>query len=134
MHDVASILHVSESDFTTLAEFIHSSKLSLAINGFLYDDWPNEAAQKPIYRQAVESSFNNPESHCLKAVDQESGDILGYLVLTRKRPGQGSSPEEESTAGQEVPEGMNRDVFCAVAQAVNIINQETDKLDRLGKY
>ncbi|CVK93481.1 uncharacterized protein FMAN_02867 [Fusarium mangiferae] len=29
---------------------------------------------------------------------------------------------------------MNRDVFCAVAQAVNIINQETDKLDRLANW
>jgi hypothetical protein len=129
---IPSIVPISERDFPILTEFIYSSKLSLAINSFLYEDWPNEATQKPIYRQAVESSFSNLTSLCLKAVHQESGDIIGYLVLTRKRPGEGSSPKEESTAGQDVLEGMNAEVFSTVAQAANKISEETDQLDRLG--
>ncbi|KAM5360142.1 hypothetical protein ACJZ2D_013957 [Fusarium nematophilum] len=131
MAALPSILPISSSDLPTLAEFIHSSKLRLAINRLLFHDWPNDASQKPIYSQAVESAFNNPAVHCLKAVDQRSKDIIGYLVLTRKQPEEGSSPEEQSTGGEDAPDGMNPDVFSTVVQAAKEISQETDKLDRL---
>nr|XP_036576438.1 acetyltransferase [Colletotrichum truncatum]KAF6783176.1 acetyltransferase [Colletotrichum truncatum] len=124
-----SVLPISDPDFPTLVDFIYSSKVDLAINRFLYRDWPNESAQKLVCRQAVESSFNDPAAHCLKAVDPQSGDVIGYLVLTRRKPAEGSSPKEESTGGQDVPERMNPEVFSTLMQAAKEISQEADKLD-----
>lgn len=129
-----SILPVAGSDLPKLAEFVHSAKLCLTINRLLYLNWPNDAAQKPQYRRAVESSFKNDNVQCLKAVDEESNELVGYLVLTRKTSVEARKDTEiGSDAGdQSVPEGMHAGVWSAVNHAAAEINRETDGLDHLG--
>ncbi|WAO96772.1 N-acetyltransferase domain-containing protein [Fusarium falciforme] len=128
-----SILPVAGSDLPMLAEFVHSSKLSLTINRLLYLDWPNDAAQKPQYRRAVESSFNNDMVQCLKAVDEESNELVGYLVLTPKTPVEARKDTETGSDVEEqgVPDGMHAGVWSAVTNAAAEINRETASLDHL---
>lgn len=129
-----SILPVVDSDLPMLAEFVHSAKLSLTLNRLLYLDWPNDAAQKPVYRSAVESSFNDDTVQCLKAVDEESSELVGYLVLTRKSPVEGRKDTEIGSDAEEqsVPEGMHAGVWSAITNAAVEINRETESLDHLG--
>lgn len=129
-----SVLPVVGSDLPRLAEFVHSAKLCLTINRLLYLNWPNEAAQKPQYRRAVESSFNNDNVQCLKAVDKQSNEIVGYLVLTPKTPVEARKDIEigNDVKEQSVPEGMHAGVWSAVNNAAAEINRETDGLDHLG--
>lgn len=129
-----SILPVVRTDLPTLTGFVHSSKLRLTINRLLYLDWPNDAAQKPQYRNTVESSFNNDAVHCLKAVDEESNELIGYLVLTPKTPFEEGGDDEigKDSKEQSVPEGMHAGVLSAVISAMAEINQETDSLGHLG--
>ncbi|RSM07408.1 hypothetical protein CEP52_005261 [Fusarium oligoseptatum] len=128
-----SIRPVAGPDLSLLAEFVHSSKLCLTINRLLYLDWPNEAAQKHQYRRAVESSFNNDTIQCLKAVDEESNELVGYLVLTPKTPVEESRDTEIGIDVEEqgVPEGMHAGVWSAVNNAAAEINRQTDSLDQL---
>ncbi|KAJ4213027.1 hypothetical protein NW759_011288 [Fusarium solani] len=129
-----SILPVAVSDLPMLAEFVHSSKLCLTINRLLYLDWPNDAAQKPQYRRAVESSFNDDMVQCLKAVDEESNELVGYLVLTPKTPIEARKDTEIGSDAEEqrVPKGMHAGVWSAVTNAAAEINRETDSLNHLG--
>ncbi|RSL58694.1 hypothetical protein CEP54_007634 [Fusarium duplospermum] len=128
-----SILPVTKSDLPILTEFVHSSKLGLAINRLLYLDWPNDAAQKPVYRRAVESSFNDDTVQCLKAVDEESNELVGYLVLTPKTPTAARKDTEIGSDVEEqgVPEGMHAGVWSAVNNAATEINRQTESLDHL---
>ncbi|KAL2672823.1 hypothetical protein Neosp_013539 [[Neocosmospora] mangrovei] len=128
-----SVLPVIKSDLPTLAEFVHSSKLCVTINRLLYLDWPNDAAQKPQYRRAVESSFNNDMVQCLKAVDEESNELVGYLVLTPKTPVEVRKDTEigNNIEEQSVPDGMHPGVLSAVNNAAAEIKRETNGLDHL---
>ncbi|RSL74664.1 hypothetical protein CEP51_011502 [Fusarium floridanum] len=110
-----SILPVTKSDLPVLAEF------------------PNDAAQKPLYKRAVKSSFNNDTVQCLKAVDEESNELVGYLVLTPKTPVEARKVTEIGSDFEEqgVPEGMHAGVWSAVNKAAAEIKRETDSLDHL---
>ncbi|KAM0426072.1 hypothetical protein ACHAPT_008703 [Fusarium lateritium] len=128
-----SILPVVSSDLPTLVEFVHSSKRCLTINRLLYHDWPSDAVQKAQYRQAVELAFNAQSIQCLKAVDEESNEVVGYLVLAPKTPIEMKEGTETSSGNKKrsVPEGMNAAVLAAVENAVLEIKAETNKLHHL---
>ncbi|KAF2135232.1 uncharacterized protein K452DRAFT_293378 [Aplosporella prunicola CBS 121167] len=130
-----SISSMERPDFPTIADFLHSSKLQLTINRLLYKDWPNDAAQKSQCTQTIEGAFADPHVENLKAVDETSGDIVGYLGLTRKRPTKpsatpGDGSDNAATAPQmEVPEFFNPEVFKAVIGAVGELSKETAGVD-----
>ncbi|KAK7413913.1 hypothetical protein QQX98_007180 [Neonectria punicea] len=86
MASSSTVLPVTSSDLLTLAGFLYASKLSLTINRLIYKDWPAEAVQKRNYAKSIETSFNDSSDECLKAVDDVSGEILGFVVLTKKHP------------------------------------------------
>ena len=130
-----SILPVSSSDLPIIGDFLYSSKLSLTINRLLFKDWPNEATQRPLYAGAVESGFKDPSVECLKVVDDDSRDIVGYLGLKRKRP---ANKEQYTDAGngggkQNIPDGLNPDVLSAVSTAVTEIAKEMEGTDHFGR-
>ncbi|OQV09219.1 hypothetical protein CLAIMM_13365 [Cladophialophora immunda] len=113
-----SISPVSSSDLPFLSDLVHTCKLALPINRLLFKDWPNDAAQKPLYAAAVESAFKGESVDCLKSVDQQPGDILAYLALTRKRPHTGSTETQPpsgkgigSEKQQDIPEFFNSEVL-----------------------
>lgn len=135
MPPTIEILPVYSGDLPTLADFLYTSKLSLSINRLLYKDWPNEAAQRTNYAGAIEGGFKDPASECLKAVDGETGDVLGFVVLTKRLS---QKVEQVGGNGQaeapKVPESMNPVVFRAVVQASAELGGETKSIDHFGKH
>ncbi|KPM45626.1 hypothetical protein AK830_g951 [Neonectria ditissima] len=119
----STILPVSSSDLHTIADFVHCAKLCLTINRLVYKDWPAEAAQKRNSTAAVESSFNDPSVECLKAVDDVSGEIVGFLALTKKppideeKPASGEAGEDEQHPAEE----LNPTLYQAVSEATTEI-------------
>jgi hypothetical protein len=131
-----SILPVSSSDIHTLGDFLYTSKLTLTINRLLFKDWPNETIQKPIYTGSVESAFKDPSVECLKVVDDDSGDIVGYLALTRRRPmAKTEHPPDAGNGGgkQNIPDGFNPDVLSAVSAAVTEMAKQVEGTDHFGR-
>lgn len=124
------ILPVVHTDLPILAEYIHSYKIELTTNRLLFHNWPNDSAQKPIYRQAVQSAFHDPDVVSLKAVNARSQELVGYLVLTRKKPGTTKKLGREESM---YPEGMNPDVAYALEKAVADTLQKIRRQDHLGK-
>ncbi|KAI2628658.1 hypothetical protein GGR54DRAFT_588213 [Hypoxylon sp. NC1633] len=78
-----TILPATEADITTLTDFLVASKLQLAINRFLFKDWPATDAQRANYKTHVESGIKNPRTTSLKVVHDGSGKIVAYLYLTK---------------------------------------------------
>lgn len=98
-----SLQSVTATDLPSIADLVHKCKMALPINRLLFVDWPNDAAQKPLYKQAVESGFEDKNVENWKVVheyvDSEDGSegegegegekgksIAGFFCLTRKRP------------------------------------------------
>lgn len=121
-----SILPVAPSDLPTIAEFLYSSKLKLTINRLLFKDWPNEAAQRRQYTGAVEGALADPNTESLKAVDAASGEIVGYLAVTRKSATRPAAEVEKS-----VPEAFNPEVYQAVIRAAGELSKEMEGVDHL---
>lgn len=129
------IAPVSESDLPFLASFIHAAKLRLSINRLIFNDWPNDAFQKQMYSDAVQSGYSASSTECFKAVHSDSNEIIGYFVLGRRR-----QPAEETSigAGSEdsnnvIPEGLNPGLFREVMDATTQIAKEREAIDRFGR-
>ena len=129
-----SILPVSSSDLPTVGRFLYSQKLALTVNRLLFKDWPNEAAQMPVYTSAVEGGLKDPSTEGLKVIDDESREIVGYIALTRRRPVKQEPPTVQGNgdAKQNIPEFFNPDVLSMVLTAVNEINKEIEGIDHFG--
>jgi hypothetical protein len=131
-----SIHPVLSTDLPTLAQFLQESKLGLTINRLLFKDWPNEAAQRAIYTNAVASGFKNPQVQSFKVVDDdddEAGLIIGHLVVSRKRPAGAEAPTGDGDGKQTVPDGMEGEVFAAVGAAIAAIDTAKG-VDHLGEF
>ncbi|KAL3427841.1 GNAT family [Phlyctema vagabunda] len=120
-----SIVPVTSDDLATLAEYLHASKLALTVNRLLFLDWPNDAVQKPAYRNAIDMGFKDPAVENLKVIDAASGEILAFLGLSRKP----ALKEGEKEVGipdddADTPEGFNPIVLKAVWKAVVEIRSE----------
>ncbi|RDW62086.1 hypothetical protein BP6252_11519 [Coleophoma cylindrospora] len=135
-----SIVPITAEDLPTLAAFVYTSKQQLTINRVLWKDWPNEAAQRANYTNAVEGAFKDPLSETFKVVDDESGEILGHVVLSRKVPvggdvkNTGTDDEGEGSQDEKVPKGLNLEVAGEVGEAVKEIDKEFLGEDRFGLY
>jgi hypothetical protein len=131
------ISRVEGSDLPFLAKFIHSAKLSLSINRLLYQPWPNESIQRKQYTGAVEGAFADSSMECFKATDAESKEIIGYIVLAKKKAitEESTVPIQPATteSGNKAPEGMNAGVFAEVSGANADISKATNHIDRFGK-
>jgi hypothetical protein len=114
--NASSIHPVTSKDLPTLIQFLHESKLALTINRLLWKDWPNDICQRPQYINAIESSFKSEWCEIFKAVDDESGTIVGHLVLTLRKPaGEAKPPAEEGDGKPKIPNGINEEVLAVVA-------------------
>ncbi|KIW83907.1 hypothetical protein Z517_03153 [Fonsecaea pedrosoi CBS 271.37] len=138
-HHKQSIHPISHSDLPFLSDLVHTCKLALPINRLLFKDWPNEGAQKPLYAAAVETAFQGEFVDCLKSIDEKSGDILGYLALTRKRSSTGNTNNQPpsgkgigSEKPQDIPEFFNSEVLEAVSGAVSEIARSAVGFDHFG--
>jgi hypothetical protein len=130
-----SLVPFAKEDLSVVADFLHTCKLALPINRLLIKDWPNPAVQKPMYHGAITGSFDNPDVVKLKAVDDSSGALLGFVVFTRKRPdgagdsaGTGAAPSPPAT-----PAGLDDRVFQAVVATDMAFRDAIKNTDHIGK-
>jgi ribosomal protein S18 acetylase RimI-like enzyme len=97
-----SIHPIDTIDVPVLVELLYSLKSTLAFNRAVFKNWPNEAAQKALYRATIENTFApTSETESLKAVDDETGDIIGYVAVSRESPiAQTPTPNEQEKQSQ----------------------------------
>ncbi|KAL3490071.1 hypothetical protein BJX62DRAFT_207940 [Aspergillus germanicus] len=100
------------------SELLFTSKLALTINRLLFKNWPNEAVQRRNYT-AVLDSLPRSGVEALSVLDEDSGEVLAHLSLTRKRAVEkGNKEEEKAVEEQEVPDFFDPEVLSAVHAAV----------------
>ncbi|KAJ5538672.1 hypothetical protein N7494_008151 [Penicillium frequentans] len=126
-----SIHPVVSSDLPALGKFIHSAKVSLSINRLIFLDWPNEKLQSESYYQAVQSGYANPAARCFKAVDNATEEIIGYIVLGRKKPEESENTDREVEAEGSIPDGLNPPLLAEVNNATRRIAKEVEETHRL---
>lgn len=129
---------VTSNDLSFLSEFIHSAKLALTINRLVFLDWPNEQLQSKLYSRAVHSGYENPSVDCFKAVDNNTQEIIGYIVMRKQsapKPGHTfeETPEGQKASEDSVPHGLNLPLFTEINSAVNEIAERTKGLELFGK-
>jgi hypothetical protein len=127
-----TVVPVEKADVPLTAGFLASAKLPLTINRLLWQDWPNHKDQLAQYRQAVEGAFGDPSVQSLKAVDNESGEIVGHLVLSRIEADKAKLPESKDEEKRKFPAGINPEVSLAVSKAVKEAD-ETQGVEHFGK-
>lgn len=125
-----SILAATTADLSVLGDFLYSSKLALTINRVLVKDWPNEAKQNKNYSASIASSLMDPNMECLKAVDVQSGNIVGFVVLGRKKQ---SSGKDGSASDRIAPEWVNSDLFDEVMQASAYLDRQSETFDHFSE-
>ncbi|KAH7131001.1 hypothetical protein EDB81DRAFT_905789 [Dactylonectria macrodidyma] len=124
-----STLPVEGADVPTIAEHLLHCKLNLTINRLLYANWPNEAVQRRQCNKAVDGGFNDPNTENLKVVDDATGELVGYLGLTRKYPPNAEKPSDGADKESDVPEIFVPHVYKAVVKTVGEVLEETNKTD-----
>lgn len=128
-----SIQPVREADLPFLASFLHTSKLALPINRLLFKEWPNDAAQKPLYAGAMRSGFEDADVDDLKCVDADTGEIVAYIAISRKRPGPDPTADRLKRSDAGKGDFFHPDIIAAVTDAVGEINRDVQNLDRIGR-
>ncbi|KAJ5116131.1 hypothetical protein N7456_000479 [Penicillium angulare] len=123
---------VVEADLPTLGNFLHSAKLALSINRLIFLNWPNDKLQISLYSKAVKSGHENPSAECFKAVDNNTQEIIGYIVLGKKAP---EEPEQDTgkerdAPTQAPPEGLNPPLLAEVNGAVGGVLKTVQDKDR----
>lgn len=132
MSSVIKIERVQENNLDELTSLLHGTKLALSINKLIIKDWPNDRVQQRLYRGAVEGALHTELIEDWNAIDQESGDIVGYIAHTiQESKDKGDSAPE--SIKEQVPEGIVPEVHEAVTQATNVITQATPNVRRIGK-
>jgi GNAT superfamily N-acetyltransferase len=132
--NASSIHPVTSEDLPTLIQFLHESKLALTINRLLWKDWPNDICQRPQYINAIESSFKSESCEVFKAVD-ESGAIVGHLVLTLRQPATSEvkAAVEKGDGKPKIPNGINEVVLAEVAKFAAEVETLKD-VEHLGDF
>ncbi|KAJ5917887.1 hypothetical protein N7454_010262 [Penicillium verhagenii] len=125
-----AIYPVISSDLPALGNLIHAAKLALSINRLIFLNWPNEKLQSSLYSQAVRTGYENPAAECFKAVDNETGEIIGYIVLTRKTP-ESKDKNSQGDVEQTVPDGLNPPLLAEVTNATKQIAEVVSDKHRL---
>jgi GNAT superfamily N-acetyltransferase len=127
-----SVSLVEEVDYRLIAGFIADAKLPLIINRLLWKDWPNHTQQLALYIKTVEGASRDPSVQSLKVVDNESGEIVGHLALTRREADKANSSEPQDEEKPKVPDGLNPVVSSAVTKAVKEADT-TNGVERFGE-
>lgn len=131
MLSACSILAATSSDLPVLAAYLHTSKLNLAINRFIFENWPNDAVQKAKYTKAIEGSLDDPTTISLKVVNDNTGEIIAYMFLTPRMSGK-STKLQNSTTDEGQSDGLDAEVAATVMKVVAEINEQWANVDYLG--
>ncbi|KAM0544661.1 hypothetical protein ACHAPJ_011722 [Fusarium lateritium] len=129
MADSVSISAATPADLPVLGDFLYSSKLALSINRLLIKDWPNEENQRKNYSGSIESSLSDPTMECLKAVDDTSGSIVGFVVLGKSSAQTKPPGDDERSPKRNAPDWMNSDLFNEVMEGAAYLDQQSEAFD-----
>jgi GNAT superfamily N-acetyltransferase len=127
-----------QADVPTQANFLVAAKLQLSINRFLFKDWPNEPAQRAMYTDAAKGNFEGAENTCLKIVNDASGDMVGYIVITHRPAGKPLFAKNDPNANQEqqpsTPEGFNPEVLPTVVKMIEDVHKEMNGIEHIRSF
>lgn len=116
-----SISALEEQDINVLGDLLLRSKLSLSINRLLWKDWPNETAQREQYTAAISDAFTDSNMLDLKAVDNATGQIVGYICLAKKErkahPDVTDNGRPRTEDNMAAPATMDASVLAGVGNA-----------------
>ncbi|KAI1326066.1 hypothetical protein F5Y16DRAFT_422315 [Xylariaceae sp. FL0255] len=138
-----SIGPVTEADHPTLITYLQASKLQLAINRFIFEDWPNESGQRENYTGMLALVLPlhfffavwtfadegirpftgplNPDETSLKIVNDETGEIVGHIVYTKTKTTRLTAAEKTEKAREAaaaVPKHVVPAVYSVMIHAV----------------
>ncbi|OJJ00779.1 hypothetical protein ASPVEDRAFT_40305 [Aspergillus versicolor CBS 583.65] len=128
--DKYTIRQFEASDVAATGELLFTQKLGLTINRLLFKNWPNEEAQRKNYTSTL-ANLDPATMEALTVVENASGEIVGHLIMTRKRP----APKTENAGNGkegEVPDHFNADVLSAVmrvASELDVVMKDTDHIE-----
>ncbi|EPE35809.1 Acyl-CoA N-acyltransferases (Nat) [Glarea lozoyensis ATCC 20868] len=109
-----TILPLTPPDLDTMTHLVWLSKQSLTVNRLLYQNWPNEAAQRAQCRKAVENSMQCKDVQSWKVVHKESGEMVGHVAMKFY----GDAGQKDVGGGGEVPDGMHPGVYEMVVDSM----------------
>ncbi|KAI1267268.1 hypothetical protein F5Y18DRAFT_415965 [Xylariaceae sp. FL1019] len=116
------VVPATEDDIPIIGTFLQQSKLQLAINRFVIQDWPNEQFQKTHY--TVKGGLADPQTTTLKVINTVSGRPVAYVVYTRTKTH--ADPEAKATTPIETPPGIVPEVYAAVVNAIGELKPSFD--------
>ncbi|KAI0129786.1 hypothetical protein BJ170DRAFT_681273 [Xylariales sp. AK1849] len=109
-----SVLPFEKSDLPTIAQFLADSKTTLTPNRFLWRDWPNHAAQLKHYTSHLQSVLDASYMTSLKVVEDETGEVVGHLVMTREKP----AAEKSQTVKLEIDKESSENPWPNISDAL----------------
>lgn len=140
-----SIFPVNAADIPVLVELLYSLKTALTFNRVLFKHWPNEAAQKALYRATLENTLAQITTiESLKAVDDETGEIIGYVAVSRESPIRNPTEQQKQHSnaeggsgcrGQEQIEDLNDfhpEVYAAAIRACLELQRRNEPFEHFG--
>jgi predicted component of type VI protein secretion system len=105
-----SIYSINTIDISVPVELLYSLKSTLAFNRAVFKNWPNEATQKALYRATIENILTpTSATESLKAVDDETGDIIGYVAVSRESPSTQNPAEQQKQHSDAEATGFDAD-------------------------
>ncbi|KAL4799540.1 acyl-CoA N-acyltransferase [Aspergillus venezuelensis] len=130
-----TIRHFEKADVAATGELLYQSKLKLTINRLLFKDWPNAEIQRQNYTSTLQNLDPNI-MESLTVIDEKSGEVVGHLTITRKKP----APEQAQTSetdgvedarAQKIPDFFNPNVLKAVQEACMELDKPMADVDHL---
>ncbi len=130
--DKYTIRPFQAGDVAETGELLFTQKLGLTINRLLFKNWPNEEVQRKNYTSTL-ANLDPDTMESLTVVENASGDIVGHLSMTRKKP----APKTDENPGNgeegEVPDHFNADVLATVMKAANELDAVMKNTDHIGE-
>lgn len=130
-----SVQPLTQADLPSLANSLIAAKLQLAINRFLFKDWPNEPAQRAIYTDSAKRNIDDPDNTCLKAVDDVSGEMVGYIIITHVNPRIETPATDNTNASQgqqpNIPDAFDPEVLPTVIKMIESVHTETENIEHI---
>lgn len=125
-------------DIAATGELLYTQKLGLTINRLLFKNWPNEEVQRKNYTSTL-ANLDPATMEPLTVVENASGEIVGHLTMTRKKPApKDEGPSNGSGSGngkeEEIPNHFNPDVLSTVMKVANELDAVMKDTDHIGTF
>lgn len=134
--DKYTIRPFEAGDVAATGELLFTQKLGLTINRLLFKNWPNEEAQRKNYTRTV-ANLDPGTMEALTVVENASGEIVGHLTMTRKKPApkdEGPGSGNDNGKDKEIPDYFNADVLSTVIKVAKELDAVMKDTDHIGRF